>query len=268
MSTVRAGAPAALNSRRRSPRLFESLLVDVRGEGAVDVIADRLWRAGLVTVSGLTTPEAVADLAARLMDTSPYDEDGPFGLHGIRDTRRHTHRVDGVVLTRGPVDLHTCGAVLREPPRLVLVVCFKRARSGGETLLADGRAVFDDLLREQPDAAHALSLPGAAIFGRGADAFAAPVFQVLADQRRVVRLRQDGLIRWPEHAQPHVLALRARLARHQRVIKLRPGDGYLLDNSRWLHGRGPFIGNRLFHRAEGTPLIPMDSDAWPEADAW
>ncbi|UQI45904.1 TauD/TfdA family dioxygenase [Streptomyces sp. HU2014] len=268
MSTVRAGAPAAVNGRRRSTRLFESLLVNVWGEDAAGVIADRLWRVGLVTVSGLTTAEAVADFAARVMDTSAYDEGGLFGLHGIRDTRQHTHRVDGAVLTRGPVDLHTCGAALPEPPRLVLVVCFRKASRGGETLLADGRAVFDDLLREQPDAAHALSLPGAASFGRGADAFAAPVFQILAGKRRVVRLRQDGLIRWPEHTQPYVPALRARLARHQRVIKLRPGEGYLLDNSRWLHGRGPFAGNRIFHRAEGSPLIPMDSDAWPEGDAW
>ncbi|WP_367132806.1 MULTISPECIES: TauD/TfdA family dioxygenase [Streptomyces] len=249
--------------------MFNDHLVDGANENAVEAIADRQWRAGLMTVTGLTSAAAVAEFAARVMDTSAYQGSGPYGLHGICDTRKDAHRADGAVLTRAPLDLHTCGAALREPPRLVLVACIHKASTGGATLLTDGRAVFDDLVRERPDAAHALSLPGAALFGRGPDAFAAPVLQVLADQRRIVRLRQDGLIRWPEHTQPHVPALRSRLTHYQRAIKLRPGEGFLLDNSRWLHGRTAFTGrNRLFYRAEGTPLIPMDSDVWPEADAW
>ncbi|MFC4517788.1 TauD/TfdA family dioxygenase [Streptomyces ehimensis] len=263
VSPTRTGARAVVNGQRRHWRKPDLHLGDGWDDCAAAVVSDRLWRTGLVTVSGLTDAEAVADLASQVMDTSAYGGFGPYGLHAVCDTRRHAHRVDGAVLTRAPVDLHTCGAALPQPPRLVLLACAQEGLAGGETLLADSRAVFDDLAREHPEAAHALSLPGAAFFGRGEDAFAAPVLEAVTEERRMVRLRQDGLIRWPKDIQRHVPALRAGLARHRQETRLRPGEGLIMDNSRWLHGRTGFTGDRLFYRAEGNPRQPLPHDQRP-----
>ncbi|MFI0912455.1 TauD/TfdA family dioxygenase [Streptomyces abikoensis] len=253
----------AVNGQRRNARLFKAHLVPGWDDDAGQVIADQLERTGLVTLTGLTSAQDIAGIAAQVMDTSPYQGEEPYGLHGICDTREHAHRIDGAVHTRGPVDLHTCGAALRWPPRLILLACVQKARKGGEVLLADSRALYVDLLRSRPDAAHALSLPRAAHFGLEAESFFAPVFKLLAGQLDAVRLRQDGFVRWPEHTQPYVPVLRSLLARHQQAITLRPGEAVLLDNARWLHGRTAFTGNRLFFRAEGAALIPTDGEVWP-----
>ncbi|MGK5543539.1 TauD/TfdA family dioxygenase [Streptomyces sp. URMC 127] len=268
MSSAHASAAPKINGQprqRRSPRLFKAHLVTGWDGDGLKVIVEQLERTGLVTLTGLTTAQDVADFAAQVMDTSPYPGAGPYGLHGICDTREHAHRIDGAVLTRGPVDLHTCGATLRWSPRLVLLACAQKARTGGEVLLADGRALNVDLLRSRPDAAQALSLPRAAYFGSGTQAFFAPVFKIRAGRLSAVRLRQDGFLRWPEHTQPYVPVLRSLLARHQQAISLRSGEAVLLDNARWLHGRTGFTGNRLFYRAEGQLLPPPGSETWPEA---
>ncbi|MHA7956341.1 TauD/TfdA family dioxygenase [Streptomyces sp. L500] len=258
----------AVNGQRRNARLFKAHLVTGWDDDARQVIADRLERTGLVTLTGLATAQDISDGAAQVMDTSQYQGEEPYGLHGICDTREHAHRIDGAVHTRGPVDLHTCGAALRWPPRLILLACVQKGRTGGEVLLADGRALYVDLLRSRPDAAHALSLPRAAYFGLGAESFYAPVFKLLAGQLDAVRVRQDGVLRWLEQTQPYVPVLRSVLARHQQAISLRPGEAVLLDNARWLHGRTAFTGNRLFLRAEGQPLPPPDSETWPEVSTW
>ncbi|MFI9311024.1 TauD/TfdA family dioxygenase [Streptomyces triculaminicus] len=269
MNPAHVTAPSKINGRqRRSPRLFNTHLVTGWDSDAPQVIAEQLERTGLVTFTGLTTAEAIADLAAQVMDTSRHQTGGSFGLHWISDTRAHAHRADGAVRTREAVDLHTCGSIQREPPRLVLLACVQKGRTGGELLLADGRAVFADLRQRRPDAASALSLPRAAHFGHGADSLFSQVFKLVAGQVSGVRLRQDGFIRWPEDTQPFVPVLRSVLAEHRRAIALRRGYAVLLDNARWLHGRAAVTGNRLFYRAEGQLLPPPDSESWLEASTW
>src|SRR5205807_3069109 len=57
--------------------------------------------------------------------------------------------------------------LFRSPPRLMLFVCQQPARDGGEVLLADGQAIYDDLAERHPEAVVELSQPGTAFFGDG-----------------------------------------------------------------------------------------------------
>lgn len=243
------GGVARAHGRFRS--VFAEHFVEVTGRYATDLIAQRIQQTGLVTVSGMTDVADIAGFAARVMDQGEYQGTGPRGLHEVRDSGQHVHRADATERTRSAMDLHTYGAALAKPPHLALVVCLRADVDGGESLLADGEAVFYDLAGERPEAAHALSLPDAAHFGTGEQAVRAQVFQARTGQRRSVRLRQDGLIHWSKRSQPHLPALRSALDRHRHVIDLSPGQGYLIDNHRWLHGRTRFSGDRLFFRAEG-----------------
>lgn len=43
------------------------------------------------------------------------------------------------------------------------------------------------------------------------------------------------------------------IERHRVTMMLRPGQGYVLDNYRWLHGRGAFTGDRVFYRVHANP---------------
>ncbi|MGW4212842.1 TauD/TfdA family dioxygenase [Lentzea sp. NPDC004789] len=49
-------------------------------------------------------------------------------------------------------------------------------------------------------------------------------------------------------------ALRAAIDRHAFEFGLAAGQGYVLDNHRWLHGRRAFTGQRVVHRVNGDPL--------------
>ncbi|MGW1196519.1 hypothetical protein ACWD4B_11790 [Streptomyces sp. NPDC002536] len=103
--------------------LFAQHEVNVQQRRLPDVIAARMRRTGLVTVSGLTSPEIVASFADRVMYRTVYAGDGPLGLHEMRDTGEHAHLVGRAELTRAALDVHTYRADLIHPPQLVLMAC-------------------------------------------------------------------------------------------------------------------------------------------------
>jgi hypothetical protein len=44
------------------------------------------------------------------------------------------------------------------------------------------------------------------------------------------------------------------IADHMQTFQLRAGEGVLLSNTRWLHGRDSFAGRRTMLRVLGDPL--------------
>lgn len=72
-----------------------------------------------------------------------------------------------------------------------------------------------------------------------------------------IRFRQDDLARFS----PGVTAVLPELLEVIRTrtvrFKLRAGQGYVLQNGRWLHGRTGFTGRRRMHRILGEPY-PAD----------
>ena len=55
-------------------------------------------------------------------------------------------------------------------------------------------------------------------------------------------------------ATPVIPILRAVIIQHQQAIQLRAGQGLLVSNSRWLHGRDRYTGPRSMLRILGDPL--------------
>ncbi|MFC0842262.1 hypothetical protein ACFH04_00705 [Streptomyces noboritoensis] len=97
--------------------------------------------------------------------------------------------------------------------------------------------------------------PRSAFFG-GGEGHSGRVFTPHAD-RVALRLRTDALARWSPFLTPHVPHLLAAIDRHQITLPLALGQGYLLDNTRWLHARHAFTGDRLCWRALGEPRAPL-----------
>jgi hypothetical protein len=48
--------------------------------------------------------------------------------------------------------------------------------------------------------------------------------------------------------------LREAIAAHTQTFRLRRGDGFLLSDTRWLHGRDDFVGHRSMLRILGDAL--------------
>ncbi|WP_157434374.1 MULTISPECIES: TauD/TfdA family dioxygenase [Actinoalloteichus] len=77
-----------------------------------------------------------------------------------------------------------------------------------------------------------------------------------------VRLRLDGLARWSPQAARWRDLLVATIRRHEHIIPLAAGQGYVLNNRRWLHGRRAFTGQRVMYRAVLEPQTPIPA-GWP-----
>ncbi|MEU6145070.1 TauD/TfdA family dioxygenase [Streptomyces sp. NPDC047081] len=236
--------------------VFARNRIDLTVPDAGERIAERLRETGLVTVDGLASRAAVIAFATRIMNVVPHRDSDPDGLTTICDTRRDAHRAGFAGFGNGALDPHTERSGTPHPPRLMLLVCGHAAVTGGECLLTDGQAVHSDLFTGDRQAGVGLAQPRTAFFGAG-DGHATQVFTVHHDLRVSVRLRFDGLARWNPIVQPYLPQLRAAAVRHQVLLPLAPGQGYLLDNERWLHARRAFTGDRLFWRALGQPVFPM-----------
>jgi hypothetical protein len=249
--------------------------VDLTSADAEAKVAERLRCTGLIIFDGLAERRSVLAFATRIMAVTPHRDSDSDGLTTIRDIPGKCGLAGYAGLGRGELLAHTEGSSLPEPPRLLLLACQRPADQGGECLLADGRAVHADLSTSWHEAAVMLSRPRTAFFGAG-DGHCTQVFTVHPGGRVTLSLRQDGLARWSPLASPYLPYLGKAITRHQFRLPLAPGQGYLLDNHRWLHARTQFTGDRCYLRALGEPragladgfeispgaaLVPVTSEA-------
>ncbi|MFF5979338.1 TauD/TfdA family dioxygenase [Streptomyces olindensis] len=248
----------------RPATLFASHYIDIRAPHAACSVAAQLQDTGLVTVDGLTSRATVLGFATGLMRITPHPHGDPDGLTAIHDTGVHAHRAGFAGLGHGDLEAHTERSGVPNPPRLMLLVCLRPAAEGGDVLVADGHDVLASLSADSREAPVMLSKPRTAYFGAGAG-HPTQVFTVHADGRVSVRLRQDGLARWSPVVHSYLPSLRRAVAGCQRRLRLQPGQGYLVDNHRWLHARTRFSGNRLCLRALGEPRTPMPEGFAPDS---
>jgi hypothetical protein len=81
-----------------------------------------------------------------------------------------------------------------------------------------------------------------------------PVSEPTGPGRARVRLRLDDLAMFSADTTSVVPLLRAVIAQHQQTIHLDAGQGLLVSNTRWLHGRDSYTGPRTMLRILGDPL--------------
>ncbi|MEU9763486.1 TauD/TfdA family dioxygenase [Streptomyces sp. NPDC047987] len=219
-------------------------------------IAERVREHGLVMVDGLGSRASVLAFARRVMTLVPHRHSDPDALTTIRDIGRESRRPGLAGLGTGELHAHTEGSSVPEPPRLMLLVCLRRPVRGGEVFLTDGQAVHDHLAATVPEAVELLSRPGTAFYGDGGGRPS----QLLTRHpggRTSIRYRQDDLAQFSPVVGRFLPGVRAAITANQRTITLSPGQGYLIDNHRYLHARAAFSGPRLCVRALGSPLFPL-----------
>jgi hypothetical protein len=206
---------------------------------------------GLVTFTGITERSTLASVARRLMSIRPHRDAGPDGVTVITDTG--TADPGYVAFTGAELIPHTDGTSLPDPPGLLLLTCQQPASHGGNTLLADAASITATLAGQHPAALQALSAPRAAYFG-AAGGYLGPVCEPAGPGRTRIRLRLDDLAMFSADATPLIPLLRAVIAQHQQTVHLNAGQGLLVSNSRWLHGRDRYTGPRILLRILGDPL--------------
>jgi alpha-ketoglutarate-dependent taurine dioxygenase len=223
---------------------------------AVESFAGQLRKHGLAAVAGLRSRESVLTFARQVMTLAPHRDSEPDALTTIHDIGPKAQQPGLAGFGNGELSAHTEGSSVPEPPRLMLLVCLRQPASGGEVFLVDGQAVHDHLTTAVPEAVDLMSRYQTAFYGNGGG-YPAQIFTRHPGGRTSIRYRQDGLAQFSPVVSRCLPVLKAAIAAHQQVVSLSPGQGYLLDNQRYLHGRAAFSGQRLCVRALGAPLFPL-----------
>ena len=206
---------------------------------------------GLVTFTGITDRATLASAARKLMSIRPHRDAGPDGVTTITDAQAADPGY--AAFTDAELIPHIDGTSLPDPPGLLMLTCQQPASHGGDTLLADAACVTATLARQHPAALAALSAPRAACFGTESG-YQGPVCETAGPGRARIRLRLDDLATFSAEVTPVIPLLRAVISQHLQVIQLRAGQGLLVSNTRWLHGRDRYIGPRVMLRILGDPL--------------
>ncbi|MFC5829506.1 TauD/TfdA family dioxygenase [Nonomuraea insulae] len=256
--------------------VYASHYVSLASSDGLERAAAMLSRDGLVTFDGVHDRQSVVGLASRLLTAREHRDAAADGVTMIADRGSVADRLGYAGFGAGELEPHTDSSALAQPPRLVMLVCVQPADCGGESSVVDGAAVYADLAARSSDLLQALKRPGTVRFGD--PGYWGSVFEPTVDGRMTVRLRLDGLEHFTSPVVEAVPVLRAVISRHVRVLPLQPGQGYLLDNWRMLHGRRGFRGSRLMYRVLGDPVagcvlpsgfvpgslavVGVSSDAW------
>ncbi len=230
---------------------FQAYYAGIHDPGWQPRIAAQLRDRGLVTFDGITGREALIAVARRLMTIRPHRDAGPDGVTVITGTQAQDSGY--AAFTDAELIPHTDGSSVPEPPGLLLLCSLQPASEGGMTRVADGGRIISTLTEHYPDALRALYGPRAAFFG-AEGGYHGAVFEPAGPGRARIRLRLDDLAWFSADATEAVPLLRTVIAQHIQKFRLGAGEGVLLSNTRWLHGRDRYVGHRTMLRVLGDAL--------------
>jgi alpha-ketoglutarate-dependent taurine dioxygenase len=230
---------------------FQAYYTDIHAPGWEQHTAAQLRERGLVTFSGISERAGLIDLARQLMAIRPHRDAGPDGVTVITKAEDKSSGYTG--FTDAELIPHTDGSAVPNPPGLLLLACQQAADKGGGTRVVDGARVTRALADQHPAALGPLSAPQAAFFGTAGAYLGAPL-EPAGPGRMRIRLRLDDLVWFSTEAAGAIPLLRTAITAHTQTFRLREGDGLLLSNTRWLHGRDDFAGRRAMLRVLGDPL--------------
>ena len=225
--------------------------LDLHQPGGPSLITDALRRQGMAILCGLSDRVALLRAGRSIMTIKAHrDSDG----EGVTTIERRFSVAAGSLagFTDRELVPHTDGSAVLEPPRVLMLTCVRRPRTGGQVVLVDGRGLYQEISESDPSMLEALRAPRSAYFGGGAGHLGS-VFEEVAGGRVAVRLRFDDLVRFSPSASMYTGRLRELVRQRAITLDLAVGEGYVLLNDRWLHGRRRFVGDRVMLRLIGDP---------------
>lgn len=257
MSTFAAASLAATNYGC-ADRVGRYDAGDLRRPRGLARMSDLLAAEGLALFRGVHTRTAVIQAASAILAVRRHPDADPDGVTVITDLGAIGDLPGAAGFSRRELSPHTDGSRTPEPPGLLMAVCLQPAAAGGASTFTDGLAIVGELASNWPQALGAFARPQSVLFGQ-ADGYLGAVLTMVpavaaAATRLQLRLRLDDLVTFAPDLQPWLPALQAAIVRHAITVPLVAGQGYILDNHRWLHARRQFTGTRTLYRVLGDPL--------------
>lgn len=150
--------------------------------------------------------------------------------------------------TNKGLPFHTDRSTVPDPPNVLILACKQESSVGGETILADGKSILCELTADAPTVEHPLIDKQAVIFDDSKDCFKGNIFTKEGDGSYTLRYRRDDFAYFSSPVIKELAKFDALADKHSFCVKLHAGDGYVINNRWWLHGRKEFSGEREFLR--------------------
>ena len=212
-------------------------------------IIDALTTTGLLIFS-FDDPQEVYERAQMLGAPERHPDSPETDFTTIRSTdsfdngKTHEQKVVQRVYTSDDLVLHTDRAIADNPPEFLILLCTKPPQIGGASIFADGMQLYKYFQHHHPTYLELLKSRDA-IYHRLNNQFnAVPVFEELADNRIRIRARLDGLLYANSDLWEPMTTLKNAINRFSVHYYLNRNEGYIIQNTRWLHGRTRFHGSR------------------------
>lgn len=218
-------------------------------------VAGLVARHGLVFFENLSET-ALGDIMDALGSRMAHPDSGADGatrLHAPSGANVPALTGEQRGFSRRSLYPHTDRSSTPGPPPLLVFWCDKPSRIGGDSVFADGLRIWKVLNHTRPDSLAVLESPDNFLFSYQDSVWRSPVFERHSPSRRSVRFRGDNLLYANSGAWPPLRVFAQTLEANTVRLKLGAGQGYIVQNSRWLHGRTRFFGERTCRRVLIAP---------------
>jgi alpha-ketoglutarate-dependent taurine dioxygenase len=150
----------------------------------------------------------------------------------------------GIGFLQGELILHTDRTSDLIPPDFIIVMCSQVSVTGGACKLADTRSILDFIKENYPEA-HDVLHNVYCVFGETLTR--SPVVST-NHGHTIVRFRYDSLGFYPPATWDAIRIFRQTVEADAQTFSLVPGQMYIADNHRVLHGRTAYVGKRRMMR--------------------
>ena len=210
-------------------------------------LKEQLMADGIVTLDKIQDVGEFISIANSLGDIVPHRDSEENGLTKIID--KHSAEKGYLGFSNQRLRLHTDGSGMKNPTPVIMIYCEKPSISGGDSILVDGKKVYEELKATLPDFLKEIETDGSCIFMDGNKPRLSSIFSSVSKGYRRMRFRYDNLGFYSATTIPFMHASMEYLEALSFSIKLKKGQGYIIQNGRYLHGRSAFVGDRVFYRA-------------------
>ncbi|MCW5256426.1 TauD/TfdA family dioxygenase [Verminephrobacter aporrectodeae] len=161
----------------------------------------------------------------------------------------HAHAADRneLGLTGMALTPHSDRSSMTLPPEFLAFWIESQSCIGGASTFVDGHRLIEEMSAHEPEAVQVLTRPKSVVFKSEEGLKESSVISLEGDEF-LMRFRFDRMV----YLSPDVAAVmpkfNALVRQLTMMINLTSGDGYLVNNHRWLHGRTHFAGARSAYR--------------------
>jgi alpha-ketoglutarate-dependent taurine dioxygenase len=215
----------------------------------IHMIREELDKKGIVFIRNVTTEDQFISIGEKLGSIYKPRHGTADGITKIEPT----HEKIGNGYTRQELYLHIDRSQEISPPKYLMTTCSVKATlGGGHSTFLDGNELYDKLSREEPEILEQLKNSNNTQFLQDDGSY-----QSLAifGESNAIRFRLDDKILISGTLAKNFNRLLEIMNQLTHTVEFELGEGYIIDNRWWLHGRTGFKGDRAILRL----LVTSDS---------